>query len=176
MRRQSRWPYQAALFISCGLFFAACALPATDQWVTHDSSGSSPTMGTRTEYPATEQQGSAYYETMQGWVCLLYGWLELVVGRVAWLANPLALVAAVFLIIRRPTGAAVLGVASVVVALLYILVPHGAPGHRDVPRVGAWLWLASFVGLTSVAMIRRSRSVERRQAEPVGVPGRGGRK
>jgi hypothetical protein len=173
MVRQYPWPFRAALLISFGLYLAACALPATDQWVTHDSSVSNPRMGTRTESPATEQQGSEYYETMQGLTCLLYGWLNLIGGSVAWLANPLAFVGAVLLILRRPAGAAAFGAASLIVALLYALVPPGGPGHRDVPRAGAWLWLGSFFALTCAAMIRRGRSLPRKHAEPDGAPDTG---
>lgn len=172
MVRQCPWPFRAVLLISSILYLSACALPATDQWVTHNGPGLNPTMGTRTEAPATEQQGSAYYETMRGLTCLLYGWLNLLVGKVAWLANPLAFVGAVLLSFRRPTGAAAFGTASTVLALLYVLDLPGGPGHRDVPRVGAWLWLGSFFALTSAAMIRRG-SLARKHAEPDSVSSSG---
>jgi hypothetical protein len=103
---------------------------------------------------------------MSGLTCLLYGWLELIGGRVAWLANPLALVGAVLLIGRRPTGAAVFAAAGLALALVYVLVPPGASDHRDVPRVGAWLWLGSLFALTAAALMRRERSPAHRPAEP----------
>ena len=107
--------------------------------------------------------------------CLLYGWLDVFsalespasidsFGRAAWLANPLALVAAVLLIARRSAGAAVFGAASIVVAMLYLLDPPGR--HLDVPRVGALLWLCSFVALTIAAVVRRGGSLARKHAEP----------
>jgi hypothetical protein len=170
MSRPSPGPERAALLIACALYLAACVLPATDRWVTHDSSVSNPSVGRRTESPATEQQGSEYYETMTGFTCLLYGWLSLFGGPGAWLANPLALVGAALLISRRPTGGAAFGAAALAVALLYVLVPPGGPGHRDVPRVGAWLWAGSFLTLTSAATIRCARPLKRTDTASVSTP------
>lgn len=92
---------------------------------------------------------------MRGLTCLLNGWFELLVGRVTWLANPLAATGVALLIFRRHTGAMAFSAASVVLAMVYLLFPPGAPDHRDVPRVGAWLWLGSFIALTSGITIRR---------------------
>jgi hypothetical protein len=124
--------------ISCGLYLAACVLPATVRW--QQSLGGGPDR----------------YETIMGLNCLLFGWL----GEVAWLANPFALIAAILLIFRRPTGAASFGAASLIVAQLYVLVPPGESDHPDLPRLGAWLWSGSFLALTIAAMIRRGWPTE----------------
>jgi hypothetical protein len=149
-------PYRAPLLISCGLYLAACALPATEWWNTPE--------GYRTDDPLK----GGHYVTAPGWECLLLGWMFVpyVVqvgsfGTLAWLANPLALVGAALLVVRRPTGAAAFGVASFVVGALYVIDPPGRPEHEhpDVPRVGALLWLGSFLALVIAATIRRRRSL-----------------
>ena len=110
--------------------------------------------------------GHEHYMTRRGITCLLSGWIELLVGKVAWLANPLALVGAVLLIRRRHTGAAAFSAVSTVLALLYVLFPAGGSVHPDVPRTGAWLWWGSFLAMTSAAMIGRGASLAQKHAEP----------
>ena len=149
MVRQRHRPFRAALWISCGLYLAACALPATDQWGTASMAG-----------------GTEHYITRRGLTCLLSGSVQLLVGKVAWLANPLAVVGALLLIRRRPAGAAAFSAASTFLALLYVLFPSGGSVHPDIPLVGAWLWLGSFIGLTSAAMIRLGESPVPRHAAP----------
>ena len=138
------------LLTSCGLYLAACALPATEWWKTPDS------------YRSGDPLKGEHYETAYGWVCLTLGWIFVPgaaevgsLGYLAWLANPLALVGSALLIIRRPTGAAAFGIASVVVGALYVIDPPGRPGHPDVPRIGALLWLGSLLALAIAAMLRR---------------------
>jgi hypothetical protein len=153
--------YRAALSISCGLYLAACVLPATEWWKTPDS------------YSTDDPLKGEHYVSAIGWECLTLGWMFAPAavevgsfGMSAWLANPLALVGVVLLIFRRPTGALAFGVASFVVGALYVIVPPGRPGHPDVPRVGAFLWLGSFLALAIAAMIRRRASPARKHAEP----------
>ena len=158
-------PYRAALLIASGLYLAACALPAADWWKTPDS------------YSTDDPLKGEHYVTASGWECLTLGWMFVPAavesgsfGTVAWLANPLALVGVVLLIVRRPTGAAAFGVASVVIGAVFVIDPPGRLDHPDVPRVGAVLWLGSFLALAIAAMIRRGRSPARTQAEPLSWP------
>jgi hypothetical protein len=103
---------------------------------------------------------------MFGWI-FVFGRGEVYsFGTLAWLANPLALVSVGLLVIRRPTGAAAFGVASVVVGALFMFDSPGQHGHRDIPRVGAWLWLGSLLGLAIAGMIRRGRPQAQNHAEP----------
>src|SRR6185312_17011475 len=165
MVHPSRRLYRAALLISSALYLAACALPATDIWVIHDSDRSLPSTGTRTENPATPQQGSGYYETVRGITCLGMGWINLFGFEIAWLANPLALIGAFLLIFRRPKGAAAFGAASLGIALLYLLVPPSWDNRPpEAPRLGAWLWLGSFIALTVAALIRRNLALQGSQS------------
>jgi drug/metabolite transporter (DMT)-like permease len=149
MTFQRHRAYRAALLLACGLYLAACALPATIQWRVTSFSGN----------------GSFGYKTEYGWVCLICGWLNVLgavetgsPGMLAWLANPLALVSAVLLLFRRPTGAATFGAASVLVGGMYLIVPPINDGHPDSPQVGAWLWFGSFIALTVASLIRRKHS------------------
>lgn len=143
MGRHRRIVYRAALLISCGLYLLACALPATVRW--QQSLGG----------------GADRYETIMGLNCLLFGWL----GEPAWLANPLSFIASILLMCRRPTGAAAFAAASIIIALLYLLVP-GASDHPDMPKVGAWLWSGSILALFVAAMVRRGWPAEIIPATP----------
>jgi len=153
MLRQSPWPFRAAVLLSCGLYVCACAAPAVYS------------------LQASLGGGPDYYQTYMGWTCLLFGWLDFgevgTPGVLAWLANPLALVGAVLLLFRRSTGAAAFGALSVALGMLYLFFPGGHPNHPDVPLVGAWLWLCSFVVLTIAAMIRRRGGLSEKHAEPL---------
>jgi len=99
--------------------------------------------------------GPDRYQTIDGLRCLLFGWLSLLLVEACWLANPSALIAAILLMFRRPNGAVVFGAVSLVLALLYLLIPPGGSEHPDMPRVGAWLWSGSFLALFAAAVIRR---------------------
>lgn len=145
---------RAVLWLACGLYVAACVLPATERWGSVDHLGSS--MG---------QRGGQPYTTEPGWYCLAFGWMAVPkvvefgrlneLGLMAWLANPLAFVGMVLLLSRRNKAAAAFGAVSVVVALLYLIDPPKTNGHPDYPRVGAWLWLGSLIAVTVAALIRR---------------------
>jgi hypothetical protein len=156
-----RWLYRTVILIACGLYLAACALPATEWWRTPDS------------YSSDDPLKGEHYTVASGWECLVLGWMVVpeavdhaAWGNLAWVANPLALIAAGLLIFRRPTGAAVFGVASFVVAAGFVIDPPGQPGHPNLVRVGAILWIASLLALAIAAMIRRSISQARKHAEP----------
>jgi hypothetical protein len=141
--------YRLALWVSCGLYLAACALPATSVFT----------------YSGWGGGGTKHYEIEYGWECLAFGWMLVpngfedgMVGLLAWLANPLALVGVGLLVFRRPTGAAVLGATSVIVGSLYVILPPpGQDGHPHLPQVGAYLWLGSLLALTFAALIRCGR-------------------
>jgi hypothetical protein len=160
MVRKYLGPYRVALLIACGLYLAACALPATEWWKTPDG------------YLNDDPLKGEHYVTASGWECLTLGWMFVPAavevgsfGMVAWLANPLALVGVVLLIFRLPTGATAFGVMSFVIGTVYVIDPPDRPdrpGHSDVPQVGALLWLGSLLALAIAAMIRRGRSLARK--------------
>ena len=150
MFREYFKPYLAALLISCALYLVSCVLPATQDW-------RSTNLGAG---------GDEHYVIEDGWRCLVVGWMFVPnaiekgsFGMLAWLANPVALIGAILLLFRRPTGATALGAASIVLGALYVFVPPGSPDHPDVPQVGAVLWVCSFIALTVAALIRRSGTV-----------------
>lgn len=126
------------------VFLAACVLPATERWEKHF-----------TLFGSANQE---YFEK-SGARCLLMGWAELAEvsnGRIAgltWLANPMALAASIFLWIRVPSVAAIFGLNSILLASFYLISPLGTATHPDIPRIGAWVWLSSFIGLTVGSII-----------------------
>jgi len=157
--------YRIALWLFLGLYLGACALPATEWWDTPE--------GYRTDDPLK----GGHYVTAPGWECLALGWMFLpyVVqvgsfGMLAWLANPLALISLTLLLFLRTTGAAVFGAASVVLGVLYLIDPPGKSGYPDLPQVGAWLWVGSFLALTLAALIRRKRLQAEKHVVPVSQP------
>ncbi|HEX3148563.1 MAG TPA: hypothetical protein VHR66_10795 [Gemmataceae bacterium] len=154
MHANNSRPYRSVILLSFGLYLAACVLPAIDWWKTPDS------------YSTDDPLKGEHYEAAPGWVCLTLGWIFVPegveigsVGYLAWVANPLALVTLALLIFRRPTGAAVIAVVNLLVGALFVIVPPGRPGHPDLPRLGAWLWLGSLLALAIAAFFRR-RNVE----------------
>ena len=152
-------PYRTALLISCGLYLAACALPATEWWKIPDSySSDDPLKGYRKH-------------TIDGWQCLLFGWL----GEPAWLANLIALVAVALLLLRRSRGAAAFGATATAIAIAYLLAPSSKADHPVEAQVGAVLWAGSFAALTAAALIRRGGRQQARHAEPGAAADGGGR-
>ncbi|RXV65139.1 hypothetical protein D1006_33860 [Burkholderia stabilis] len=91
-----------------------------------------------------------------GWQVLLTGWMGVLAGIYAWLANPLVLAAWVLTVKRYRTQAVVLAVLALLFGMSFltqhqILVNEAGdvePVHLD--AIGYWCWLASF-GVAAVA-------------------------
>jgi hypothetical protein len=81
----------------------------------------------------------------------LLGWLGLLAGTIAWLANPLLIAAWVLFWLRRDRIALALGVAALVCALSFLgvgkLLVSEAPTFAAVTGfgLGYWLWVASIM-------------------------------
>jgi drug/metabolite transporter (DMT)-like permease len=139
------------------LYLAACALPAVDQWEL-------PSGG----YSTNDPNHGEYYKSIPGWQCLLFGWLPVLsaidvleagnIGWMAWLANPLALVGVLLLLFRRAGGALLAAGVGIALGTLYLVYPPRIHDHPDIPRIGAFLWLASLVLLALAALLRRANS------------------
>ena len=154
---------QCAIWLAFGLFVAACVLPAMEEW---DS-----------ESYWDKELGvfaSGHYVTVYGYVCLMTGWLALPavlqgsLALLAWLANPLAYVSLLLLFSRRYSGAMAYGIASVLLGVLFLIVPPDCNDKPVLPQVGAWLWVGSLLALTVAAQLRRGSS--KKHIEPVSQP------
>lgn len=138
--------FRLALLFAFGLYGAACVLPATKVWGSTNLAGG----------------GKDVYVERIGLVCLVMGLVFLPDAveqgstLVAWLANPLAFIGLLLSLVRRPVGAVVFGVVSVLVGALYVIAPPGRP-EPDLPQIGAWVWLGSLLALTATAFIRREQ-------------------
>ncbi|KAG8149094.1 hypothetical protein BFF94_034255 [Burkholderia catarinensis] len=102
-----------------------------------------------------------------GWEVLLTGWLGVLVGITAWLANPLVFAAWLLTAKRRRTPAIVLAVLALLFGLSFlsqqrIAVNEGGdvePVHLD--AIGYWCWLASFGAASIGAALLPGRTKSR---------------
>ena len=101
-----------------------------------------------------------------GWWLLASGWLGLLIGQLAWLANPLLVLAAVLLL--KGSGRTALGIVGGVLLLLWLQMAltgslvdnEGGIAHPIERRyTGYWLWMAAvgLAGVTSVVAALGSR-------------------
>ena len=95
-----------------------------------------------------------------GWEVLLTGWMGVLAGVYAWLANPLVAAAWVLTLNRRRGPAVVAAVLALLsgmsfLSLRQIMVNEGGtyePVHLD--AIGYWCWLASFgAALVAAALL-----------------------
>lgn len=124
---QSKWYIPAA---SLFLFLAACTLPCL------------------------EFRNGAI-EIYYGYSILLQGWIAVLVGQIAWLANPAWLASMAFFIFRRWTLSLIFSALSLIFAagsfLIYrseIVVLPDTPGRRlelGSLRIGFYVWLTSLI-------------------------------
>jgi hypothetical protein len=90
---------------------------------------------------------------------LLLGWLGLLAGVVAWLANPLWIAAWIAFALHRHGVALALSIAALVCALSFLTVDavmvSEAPTFAKVTSVGIgyWLWIASMAALAGGAAL-----------------------
>jgi hypothetical protein len=135
----SRWFIPAA---SLFLFVASCALPCLE----------------------IDQEGRVVW---YGYRVLLMGWMTLLVGQMAWLANPLWLAGMFFFLFQRWTlslGCALIGLSLAATSLLFfgwgevgipVQVDEGIVAAKRL-RVGAYVWLSSLLVLfMGAAHLRR---------------------
>jgi len=86
---------------------------------------------------------------------LLLGWLGLLAGIVAWLANPLLIAAWIAFALRSHRAALALGIAALLCALSFLAVDtvmvSEAPSFAKVTGLGLgyWLWIASMAVLAA---------------------------
>lgn len=98
---------------------------------------------------------------------LVIGWLGLLVGQFAWLANPLWAVGLLFLTLRRPTIALIASALALLLALqTFMLFGMPLPGDEGGVtklellrlRYGFYLWLASLLALFAGTVMLRTHS------------------
>lgn|GEM_PF-3584672 len=152
MDRKRLRSYRCALWLACGLYVAACALPATKWWGNKNMGGG----------------GVDHYVTEFGLACLMWGWTLVVSAfqegawdHLTWLANPLALVGVALLLLRRPTGAAAFGAASVILGASYLIAPPRPP---RLPALAAGRRLA--LGVQLVGADDRRADPPKTRADP----------
>ena len=108
-----------------------------------------------------------------GWTAAAYGYLALVSGQPAWLANPALLIALLFLIRRRWKRAAIAGMLAVVLMLGTLASVGPKPDRHTaaVPefhlaisgfRPGYFCWLASGVALAAGSWTRHIQRTSER--------------
>lgn len=107
----------------------------------------------------TESPAAYKLEHLSGGALLVLGWLGLIQGQWAWLANPLLLAGWMLLLFRRPRAALAVAVLALAVACLTFTAkgqqfPHdeGDVSHMSLlrPLFGFYLWAAS-IALTVLA-------------------------
>jgi hypothetical protein len=137
----SREARVAVAGLSVGLFLAACAAPALEL------------IGREHTF-------------LSGGAALFQGPLALLIGQLAWCANPLWAVAVVLLLVRRLNGAASFAIAALVVAnqtwtLFGTEIPGDEGGvtkyYLKSLQPGFYLWLLSFAALAVGALVLKKR-------------------
>lgn len=91
-------------------------------------------------------------ETVAGWRLLLTAWYGLLVLQVAWLANPLFIVALVLAARRRPQAARVLAAGAFGIGLFSFTADIWIANHVRITGLGAgfYVWMAAFALLAAV--------------------------
>ena len=104
-----------------------------------------------------------------GWQILLMGWLGVLVGQFAWLANPLWLGGLIFFALRKWTVALILSGLAILptfntLTMFVTELPADEGGmntfHLVRLRIGFYLWLASLAVLFVGAFVMKRRSAE----------------
>src|SRR6266480_3199826 len=102
-----------------------------------------------------------------GFVCLLFGF-----SYVAWYANPLFLLAIIFLLLKRPGIAVATSAASLILAVTTLLIrkaPFNEAGHMaDVVGYGPgfYLWLASISAILLASVLSTTLSKAKHNITP----------
>jgi uncharacterized membrane protein len=150
-------PRIIALLISIGLYALACALPVLDfsksDW-SHNSEG-----------------------PMIGYVALIVGWMGIVLGQFAWLANFIWLLSLLLVLFRCWIATVITAILTTLLALqTYTLFSHKVPANEAATeylylqeiKIGFYVWIASFLAVGISAIILRQR--ERALAQTVQAP------
>lgn len=133
---------KSPLLVPVLLYLAACFIPVLDIWKTD------------------------HHELMFGGFALVTGWLGLLTGAVAWIANPLFLTGLVLAKGRKPMRAIVPSVAAVVIACtLFRDVGRDLSGEFAALKIfglrpGFYCWMASLVALPIAAILQSRRTAE----------------
>jgi hypothetical protein len=139
-------PRLLALGLSLLLYALACALPVLD-FLKEDGS------------PTPESP-------MLGFVLLFIGWLGILIGQFAWLANLGWLLSMILLLLRRWVASLVTTVLTMLVALhTFALFTQRVPANEAATdylrlqqvKIGFYVWLVSFLVIGISALILRSR-------------------
>jgi hypothetical protein len=139
-------PRLLALGVSLLLYALACALPALD-FLKEDGS------------PTPESP-------MFGFVLLFIGWLGIIIGQFAWLANLGWLLSLILLLCRRWIASLVTSILAILLAMqTYALFAQRVPANEAATsylilqqvKIGFYVWLASFLAAGVSALILRSR-------------------
>jgi hypothetical protein len=112
------------------------------------------------------------------WGLLFFGWVGVLSGTVAWLANPVMFLAWIMFHSRHYRAATLFAVIAVVLILSFLLtktvVSSESPTYSKVVGygLGYWFWLASAVALLIGSLIESVRS-KRKAAESSSLTGTG---
>jgi hypothetical protein len=139
-------PRIIALLISFVLYGLACALPVLD----FSKADGSP-----------NPDGPTF-----GFAALVTGWLAILIGQFAWLANLLWLLSLLLVLLRGWIASAITGILAVLLALhTYTLYSQRVPANEAATeflylrgiKFGFYVWLASFLAISISAIILRQR-------------------
>jgi len=107
-----------------------------------------------------------------GWGLLLFGWMGLLSGTVAWLANPLLFASWVFLAMSKFRAAFYLALGAFLIAMSFLLnsevISSTKPDYSKIVGygIGYWLWIASALILAVGAGVLTIRSRSDARIEP----------
>ena len=108
-----------------------------------------------------------------GWGCLLFGWWALPTGCLAWLANPVLLLAWALHLVGRSSGAALTAIVSLVFMLTFLATDTVVANTGSVPDrvthigLGYWVWLFSAFAALVAAVQASVLSPATRDVPPI---------
>jgi hypothetical protein len=113
-----------------------------------------------------------------GFGCVLLGWIAVLEGVPAWLANPVVIAAWICLRQRFYRVAAALAAIAAVLALStcmlfrreIVIADSGATAKLSSLDVGFYLWMASMISVLAIALVLRSREGSSSSRLPVANP------
>lgn len=122
-------------------------------------------------FPPAYYSGEAF-KPAYGYGLLMFGWMGPLDGHFAWLANPAYLIALVAKPAKRPRVSAAASLIGLAFALSFLLhkkmmdLEMGNVFYRTIMAYGFgyWLWLAAFVVLAAVSILRE---LEARASAPL---------
>lgn len=105
------------------------------------------------------------HEVWYGFSLLLQGWMAVLVGQTAWMANPLWLLAMIFFVLRRWTISITCSLAGIFLAgITFLLFRQKVATDLDgviiplqQPKIGVYVWLLSLLVIFGGALFMRHR-------------------